>query len=177
MTRPPAVLHEQDHVRGPAGAPVLLVYGDYECPYTRMAHRSIEAVQGRGVPVRFAFRHFPLVQIHPHALHAALAAEAAGRQDRFWEMHDLLFHRQKALGDEDLRRYAAGVGLDPDAFATDVAGRAGLDRIEEDVASGLAAGVQGTPALFLDGAPLGSYDADALTAALGGTPDGPAGRA
>jgi protein-disulfide isomerase len=164
MTRPPAALSEQDHVRGPQGAPALLVYGDYECPYTRMAHRSIEAVRA-------------LVQLHPHALHAALAAEAAGRQDRFWEMHDLLFHRQKALADEDLRRYAGTVGLDLDAFAADVAGRAGLDRIEENLASGLAAGVRGTPALFLDGAALGSYDADALAAALGGTPDGPAGRA
>ena len=93
-----------DHVRGEAGAPVILEYGDYECPYSRQAFRSIERVErelsGR---VRFAFRHFPLTQIHPHALAASSAAEAAAMQGRFWEMHQLLFHRQKALEDDDLR--------------------------------------------------------------------------
>ena len=166
MSPHPTDLREQDHLRGPAGAPVLLVYGDYECPYTRMAYRTIEGVERRGIPLRLAFRHFPLTQIHPHALHAALAAEAAGRQERFWAMHDLLFHRQKALGDDDLQTYGADLGLDADRFAADRTGPHGLARIDEDLTSGLAAGVSGTPGLFLDGTPLASYDAGDLTAAL-----------
>src|SRR5579871_5522901 len=91
-----------DHVRGQAGSAVILEYGDYECPFSRQAFRAIERVEGHlSGQVRFAFRHFPLTEIHPHALAAAAAAEAAARQDRFWEMHALLFHRQKALEDED----------------------------------------------------------------------------
>src|SRR3954451_321729 len=114
-------LEEQvDHVRGEAGAPVILEYGDYECPYSRQAFRSIQRVEReRTGGVRFAFRHFPLVDIHPHALAAAGAAEAAGLQGRFWEMHELLFHRQKALEDDDLRRYAAELELDLARFDQD----------------------------------------------------------
>src|SRR5260221_11903296 len=93
-----------DHVRGEADASVILAYGDYECPYSRQAFRGIERVEqqlsGR---VRFAFRHFPLTQIHPHAHAAAAAAEAAARQGRFWEMHALLFHRQNAREEAELR--------------------------------------------------------------------------
>src|SRR6476646_11820572 len=93
-----------DHVRGEAGTPVILEYGDYECPFSRQAFRAIERVE-RELParVRFAFRHFPLTQIHPHALAAAAAAEAAARQGGFWEMHELLFRHQDALADDDLR--------------------------------------------------------------------------
>src|ERR1700746_3216072 len=109
-----------DHLRGEPGAPVILEYGDYECPYSRQAFRSIERVE-RELPgrVRFAFRHFPLTEIHPHALAAASAAEAAARQDRFWEMHSLLFHRQKALEEHDLRGYAEELGLDVTRFDHD----------------------------------------------------------
>src|SRR5205085_12202407 len=97
-----------DHIRGPASARAIVEYGDYECPYSRRAYREIQRVEPRVTGgVRFAFRHFPLTGIHPHALAAARAAEAAALQGRYWDMHDLLFHRQKALEDEDLRRYAA----------------------------------------------------------------------
>jgi hypothetical protein len=100
-----------DHVRGPAGAPVILEYGDYECPYSRLAFRAIEHVErALNGEVRFAYRHYPLMQIHPHALGAA-AAEAAANQGRFWDMHDVLFFRQKDLADSDLRRYARELGL------------------------------------------------------------------
>src|SRR5689334_13602458 len=105
-----------DHVRGEAGAPLILEYGDYECPYSRRAYREIQKVEGLR-DVRFAFRHFPLVEIHPHALAAAAAAEAATIQGRFWDMHDRLFHRQKALDDEDLAVYASELGLDVERFA------------------------------------------------------------
>ena len=94
-----------DHVRGSAAGRLILEYGDYECPYSRQAFRAIERVeQELGGGVRFCFRHFPLTGIHPHALAAATAAEAAARQGRFWDMHAMLFHRQRALEDGDLRR-------------------------------------------------------------------------
>jgi protein-disulfide isomerase len=162
-------LDEQiDHIRGPAGGRVITEYGDYECPYSRMAFREIEQLERERGDFRFAFRHFPLTQIHPHALNASAAAEAAARQGRFWEMHDLLYHRQKALEDDDLRAYAGELGLDVEQFDRD---RAGIDvarRIERDVESGLNSGeVRGTPTLFIDGrVHLGSYDAASLVAAL-----------
>ena len=164
-------LDEQvDHVRGEAGAPVILEYGDYECPYSRQAFRGIERVEreleGR---VRFAFRHFPLTEIHPHALAASTAAEAAARQGRYWEMHDRLFHRQKALEDDDLRSYAGELGLDLDRFDRDRADADGLARIERDIASAGATGVvRGTPTLFIDGVLYqGGYDPAAFIEALG----------
>jgi protein-disulfide isomerase len=158
-----------DHVRGPSGARLLVVYGDYECPYSRQAFRAIERVERHlNGGVRFAFRHFPLTEIHPHALAAAAAAEAAALQDRFWDMHGLLFHRQKALEDDDLRRYAAELGLDVARFDHDRAGADVLARIRRDVASGLASGeVRGTPTVFIDGVVHRSgYDAATLMEAL-----------
>ena len=142
-----------DHVRGPEDGPLIVEYGDYECPYSRQAFREIERVERRsGAGVRFAFRHFPLTEIHPHALAAAAAAEAAALQHEFWKMHELLFHRQKALEDEDLRRYAAELGLDVAQFDADRGGAAVLGRVRRDVESGLASGeVLGTPTLFIDG--------------------------
>lgn len=160
-----------DHVRGPAGATLVVEYGDYECPYSRAAYHSIEQVEAElGDGVRFAFRHFPLFDIHPHALAASTAAEAAARQGRFWEMHDMLFHRQKALEDDDLRRYASEIGLDLVQFDIDRAGEAVLERIERDVRSGLESGqVLGTPTLFVDGVlHPGGYDLASLLQALGG---------
>src|ERR1700730_7019166 len=106
-----------DHVRGRPEGRLIVEYGDYECPYSRQAYREIERVEQRfDGGLRFAFRHFPLTRIHPHALAAAAAVEAAALQGRFWDMHDLLFRRQQALADDDLRRYAAELGLDVAAF-------------------------------------------------------------
>jgi protein-disulfide isomerase len=158
-----------DHVRGRAGAKLIVEYGDYECPYSRAAYRAIEAVQAKlGGGVRFAFRHFPLTEIHPHALAASRAAEAAALQGRFWEMHDLLYHRQKALEDEDLRRYAVELGLDIERFDNDRGGQVVLDRIERDFRSGIESGeVRGTPTLFIDRAVhLGAYDEQTLLEVL-----------
>jgi protein-disulfide isomerase len=160
---------EVDHVRGSPTGRLILEYGDYECPYSRQAFHAIEQVERQLVgTIRFAFRHFPLTGIHPHALAAAAAAEAAARQGRFWDVHELLFHRQKALGDGDLRRYAAQVGLDVAAFDQDRASTAVLERIRRDVDSGLASGqVLGTPTLFIDGVVhRGGYDPPNLLAAL-----------
>jgi protein-disulfide isomerase len=142
-----------DHMRGEPDASVILEYGDYECPYSRQAFRAIERVEQKlSGRVRFAFRHFPLTEIHPHALAAAAAAEAAARQDRFWEMHGLLYHRQKALEDDDLRSYAGEIGLDLARFDHDRTDAEVQARIARDVASGEATGlVRGTPTLFVDG--------------------------
>jgi protein-disulfide isomerase len=149
----PALDAKADHVRGSPACPLILEYGDYECPYSRQAFHAIELVdQQLGGNVRFAFRHFPLTGIHPHGLAAAAAAEAAARQGRFWDMHELLFHRQKAPVDGDLRGYAAQLGLEVAAFDRDRASTAAADRIRRDVDSGLASGqVLGTPTLFIDG--------------------------
>jgi protein-disulfide isomerase len=148
---------------------VILEYGDYECPFSRQAFRGIERVE-RELPggVRFAFRHFPLTQIHPHALAAASAAEAAARQGRFWEMHGLLYHRQKALEDDDLRTYANQIGLDVARFDRDRTGDDVAARIARDVASGEATGVvRGTPTLFIDGVLYeGGYEPAAFIDAL-----------
>src|SRR5947209_5291024 len=123
-----------DHVRGPASGPLILEYGDYECPYSRQAYREIERIEKElAGGVRFAFRHFPLTQIHPHALAAAAAAEAAAVQGRFWEMHELLFHRQEALSERELPGYAAELGLDVARFESDRIAVPVLERVQRDV--------------------------------------------
>ena len=155
-----------DHVRGPAAGTVILEYGDYQCPYSRRAFRDIERVAARLGQVRFAFRHFPLTAIHPHALAAAAAAEAAALQGRFWEMHELLFHRQNALEDDYLRRYAGKLGLDLARYDSERSGAAVYERIRRDVrtASGV---VQGTPTIFIDGVVhRSSYRAPSLQQAI-----------
>ena len=160
---------EVDHVRGPAAARLIVEYGDYECPYSRQAFRAIERIERQlAHGVRFAFRHFPLTEIHPHALAAAAAAEAAALQDRFWDMHELLFHRQKALDDDSLRRYATELELDAQRFDQDTADAAVLSRVRRDIENGLASGqVRGTPTLFIDGVVhRGGYDAATLLEAL-----------
>jgi protein-disulfide isomerase len=160
---------KRDHVRGPFTAPHTLVeFGDYECPFCGRAHPIVEEVRRRmGDELRFVFRHFPLVNMHPHALAAAEAAEAAGAQGRFWEMHDQLYQHQDALEPEDLLAYAEAIGLDHDRFVGDLESGAHTPRIQEDLDSGLRSGVQGTPTFYVDGVQhRGSYDADSLIQSL-----------
>ena len=153
-----------DWVRG-TGERELVEYLDFQCPYCRTASGAIKAVvlndlAGR---VRLRVRHFPLREKHPRADATARAAEAAGRQGRFWEMHDLLFARFEAVTDDDLASYAAELGLAADRFAADLADPALIAAIEEDREAGLAAGVTGTPGLFLDGERYtGFYDRETL---------------
>jgi protein-disulfide isomerase len=155
-----------DHVRGPAAGTVILEYGDYQCPYSRRAFRDIERVAARLGHIRFAFRHFPLVDMHPHAFAAAAAAEAGALQGRFWQMHELLFHRQNALEDEYLRRYAGKLGLDLARFDSDRSGAAVYEHIRRDVESATGL-VHGTPTIFIDGVVhRGSYDAPSLQQAV-----------
>jgi protein-disulfide isomerase len=159
-----------EHVLGPADAPVTLVeYGDYECPYCAAAapvlRQLVDECDGR---VRLVFRHFPVADRHPFALTAALAAEAAGAQGAFWPMHDLLFRKQDRLTDSALRAYAEALGLDGDRVVGEPAQEYG-DRVEADFAAGLAAGVEGTPTLFIDGVRYtGRMEIGALRRAVGG---------
>jgi protein-disulfide isomerase len=143
----------RDHVQGPATAPVTLVeYADYECPYSRRAYHVIKGLQRElGDQLRFVYRNFPLRDIHPHAQHAAEAAEAAANQGKFWEMHDYLFEHQGALDDEHLRQYAAALGLDTERFNQDMAQHRYAGQIEDDLLGGIQSGVRGTPTFFING--------------------------
>ena len=144
---------ERDYTAGPDDAPVTLVeYGDYECPYCGMAHPIVQGAQRTlGDRLRFVFRNFPLREAHPHAQHAAEAAESAGAQGKYWEMHDMIFTHQHALEDEDLIAYAETIGIDPDRLADDLANKTYEKRVREDFRSGVRSGVNGTPTFFING--------------------------
>jgi len=160
---------DRDHVQGPIDAPIkLLEYGDYECPYCGEAYPIVKAIQQRlGDRMCFAFRNFPLVNAHPHAQHAAEAAEAAGVQGRFWEMHDLLYENQDALEDKDLARYASTIGLDGERLMNELQSGAYTTRVRQDFRSGARLDVNGTPSFFINGVRYdGSPDVEALFAAL-----------
>jgi protein-disulfide isomerase len=161
---------ERDHMAGPGDAPVTLVeYGDYECPYCGMAYPIVKAVQRKlGSQLRFVFRNFPLAEIHPHARHAAQAAEAAAAQGKFWEMHDMLFEHQHALDDEDLIAYARSLGLDAERVARELEAGTYAKRVRDDFRNGVRSGVNGTPTFFVNGERYeGSWaDEDAFIRAL-----------
>lgn len=143
----------RDHLRGPEHATAtLLEYGDYQCPYCGAAHLVVEAVlETLGRAVRFAYRHFPLTTIHPRALPAAQAAEAAGLQGQFWPMHDLLFQDQRHLERPDLLARARVLKLDGGAFAAALDSGEVAGRIQADFLSGVRSGVPGTPTFFVNG--------------------------
>ena len=162
-------LNERDHVIGAETAPVTVVeYGDYECPYCGAAHPVTKALQqALGDNLRFAYRHFPLSQIHPHSYQAAEAAEAAGAQDRFWEMHDMLFENQGRLTSQDLLAYAGALGLELEPFAEDLAEHRHAPKIREDFLSGVRSGVNGTPTFFINGVRHGGgYDLASMLEAV-----------
>jgi len=116
------------------------------------AHATVKEIQQQlGDGLLFAFRNFPLANIHPHAEHAAEAAEAAGEQGNFWAMHDLLFENQTALDDDDLAGYASKLNLDATRLMREVAAGVYAARIREDFKSGVRGGVNGTPTFFING--------------------------
>jgi protein-disulfide isomerase len=162
---PPPVDAARDHVRG-TGARDLVLYGDYEDPRSLEAYRSVQMLEGQSLAFRLCFRHLPIAEDHPHALQAAVAAEAAHDQDRFWDMHDALFTGQRALARDDLRARARALGLDTERFDREFASDEQLARITGHVRGALEAGASSAPALFLDGRPLFSYAPDALITAL-----------
>ena len=145
-----AAVDSTDHRRG-GGGPQLVVYGDFECPYTAAAMQSIGVLLESGPEFQLVFRHFPLRSIHPHAEAAAVTSEAAARQGRFWEMHDVLFRNQRHLESADLRRYAERIDLNLARFDSDLVDPAVAARVERDVESGDRSGVDGTPSLFING--------------------------
>ncbi|AEY85512.1 Na+/H+ antiporter NhaA [Streptomyces hygroscopicus subsp. jinggangensis 5008] len=159
---------DRDHVRGPRHAPVTVVeYGDYECPYCGQAEPVVRALLGGFDDVRYVWRHLPLTDVHVHAQLAAEAAEAAGAQNKYWQMHDLLISHQGSLALEDLRGYAAMIGLDAGRFERDMVSQSGVTRIAEDVDSADRAGVAGTPTFFVNGRRHhGAYDIAGLSAAV-----------
>jgi protein-disulfide isomerase len=144
---------ERDHISGSADGSIrLLEYGDYECPFCGEAQPIVKEIQRRlGDDLLFAFRHFPLTNIHPRSEHAAEAAEAAATQGDFWGMHNTLFENQEALEDEDLATYAADLGLDETRLIREVASSIYAPRIREDFRSGVRGGVNGTPTFFING--------------------------
>jgi Na+/H+ antiporter NhaA len=158
-----------DHVRGPDDAPVTIVeYGDFECPYCGRAEPIVrELLSELGSEVRYVYRQLPLNDVHPHAQLAAEAAEAAGAQGRFWEMHDLLFDNQDALTVKDLLGHAEQLELDIERFRSDLRNRRFAGRVARDVESAELSGVSGTPTFFINGQRHhGAYDLPTLTAAI-----------
>ena len=155
---------ELDHVRGPDAAPLVIEYADFECPFcaalsVRLARRAVRRV----------FRHFPIKAAHPRAWPTACAAEAAGHQGRFWEMHDLLFADPGRLEDPHLWERASRLGLDLDRFEADRRSEAVRERVQRDFLSGVRAGVVSTPSLFCGGGVIsGRIDDAGLDELLGG---------
>jgi Na+/H+ antiporter NhaA len=158
----------RDHVRGRQDAAVTVVeYGDFQCPYCGRAEPAVRAVLGEDPDVKFVWRHLPLTDVHPDAELAAQAAEAAGAQGKFWEMHDLLLAHQDHLGKADLLEYATQLGLDVPRFQKELYSHAHLARVGHDVESADISGVSGTPTFFVDGRrQYGAFDAASLTAAI-----------
>ena len=159
----------RDHAQGSAAAAVtLLEYGDFECEYCAEAFPVVKEVNRwlRGA-LRYVFRHFPVAERHPNALRAAEAAEAAGAQGRFWEMHDLLCERSPALDAVHLNDYARELGLDLERFGREMREHTHRGKVREDFTSGVRSGVSGTPAFFINGERYtGASDLDGLLAAI-----------
>jgi protein-disulfide isomerase len=158
-----------DHVQGnPQARVILLEYGDYECPFCVGAEPPVRRlVEGAGAQLRFVFRHFPLVEIHPRAELAAEAAEAAAAQGRFWDMHRLLFGQAHHPDAQYLAGLAATLGLDMNRYRAEMADRVYTQRVQEHRRAGEHQGVRTTPAFFLDGVAVDvSGGFDRLEAAL-----------
>ncbi len=138
--------NEHEHIQGASDAPIELIeYADFECPYCAKAYYVVKKIQEEfGNNLKFIFKNFPLVELHPYALHAALATEAAGAQGKFWEMHDILFENQESLEDSDILRYAKAIGLDFNQEEY-------YQKVKDDYNSGLNKGLNGTPAFFVNG--------------------------
>jgi protein-disulfide isomerase len=160
-----------DQITGPPAAFVTLVmYGDYECHSSAQAYAVVQLVR-RAMKdrIRLVFRHFPITHLHPHAQHAAEAAEAAADRGRFWHMHELLYGHQDALEDAHLVRYAASVGLDADWFAMTLRVHSCAGRVQRDFLGGVQSGVHDTPTFFINnGRYEGDYEVAPLLLALQG---------
>lgn len=163
---------ERDHSQGDARAGLVLVeYGDYECPHCGAAYPIVKRVQQRlGQRLRFVFRNFPLTEVHPHARHAAEAAESVAAQagnDAFWVMHDLIFEHQHDLQDATLGQLATRAGAEAVVVLRELEEERHLPRVREDFMSGVKSGVNGTPTFFINGQRHdGAWDEDSLMTVL-----------
>jgi protein-disulfide isomerase len=160
---------DKDHAQGSAAAPITLVeYGDYECPDCLNAQPIIAQLRKHfGNRLRIVFRHFPQSSVHPRASAAALAAEAAGVQEHFWDMHEALFRHQKELVDLDLTHLALRIGLEVYQFQRDSESAIAARRIRDDYDGGVQSGVRGTPTFFINGRRYtGPADVEAMVAAM-----------
>ena len=146
-------IRPDDHVRGGENAELTLVeFGDYECPACGEAYLDIKRIESEmGDSIRFVFRQFPYAKIHPHAELAAQAAEAAGAQGKFWEMHESLFEDQQALEMDDLVARAEKLDLDIDTFREALDNETYLERVRSDFRTGVQNGFFSTPTVFLNG--------------------------
>ena len=158
-------VNETDYLFGSSNASIELVeYGDYQCPYCGRAYPIIkDLLQQVGHQVKFVFRNFPLTKIHPQARMAALAAEAAGLQNKYWEMHDIIYENQKRLHHTALLEYAAGIGLQMDQFTADMEREDLATKVDGHFYSGMRSGVSATPTFFINGEKYtGSWENDDL---------------
>ena len=144
--------NKEDHIQGNIDRSVTLVeYGDFECPYCGEAHPIVKKIQEiEGDSLGFIFRNFPLSEVHSHALHAAYATESAGKQDKYWEMHDLLLENQDALEDDNLKAYAEKLNLDIPQFLKDMESEEIAKKVQDDIKTGAESGVNGTPTFFIN---------------------------
>ena len=162
-------VNKNDHAEGAPDAPLTLTeYGDFECPHCGAAYPVVKKLQKHfGSQLRLVYRHFPLSNAHPHAFAAAIAAEAAGRQDQFWPMHDVIFENQQQLSDWAFHAFAKTLGLDAHRFTDDMQDAALADKVETDFESGVRSGVNGTPGFFLGRSRYnGGYDYASLRQAI-----------
>ena len=149
--KPP--VSNNDHIQGNASAAIELVeYGDYQCPYCGRAYPVIKSIQEKmGDDLKFIFRNFPLQEIHENAVAAAIAAEAAAKQHKFWEFHDLLFEHQNQLSFNNIVKLAEKLKLDLEKFRADIEDAAIQQKVDDDFESGVRSGVNGTPTFFING--------------------------
>lgn len=162
-------IESDDWILGDRNAPVpVLEYADMECPYCGAARPELEAlVSGNPELVKLVYRHFPLTTLHPHAELAAEAAEAAGAQGRFWEMHDLIFTNQRHLQYPDLLVFAEEARIDVERFDREMRSRRYAPEVKKDFRRGVIDGVNGTPTIFLNGVRYdGPRDRDSMLAAI-----------
>jgi protein-disulfide isomerase len=161
----------RDHMIGSKTAPLQLVeYGDYQCPSCGDSFLAVNKVlRQMAKSVVFVFRNFPLTDIHPDAFDAALAAEAAELQNKFWEMYDQLYQNQDQLSGYQLFAYAKGIGLDMVRFEQDIQSQALASKIEADIESGVKSGVSGTPSFYVNGEKFdGEWEGEGLVQYLNG---------
>lgn len=165
--KPP--VSKEDHIQGSFQAPVILLeYGDFQCPHCGAAYPVVKEIQKHfGKQLALVFRHFPLSESHPFAKLAAVASEAANRQGKFWEMHDLIYENQARLGPRAFIVMAENLNLDLKIFQLDLKDQSLSDKVESNFESGILSGVNGTPTFYINGVQhYGTYEYQVLSEAI-----------